>query len=177
MLGRIATMNKIFVSGLTASLLLVSLTFVGCNSQKDEGFSIYLTEQDTPVSAMPALSHIELANEPIISIDDIISYTRETHEIELTANAYERILELTVPTSGKAFIVCVDNKPMYWGAFWVMWSSQSFDGVTIMLPLLRSERHLIQIQLGYPSPDFHHSEDPRSNPAILQSLEQAGKLE
>ena len=125
---------------------------------------------------MPALSHVQLANEPIISIDDIISYIKETHEIELTADAYERISKLTVPTSGRSFIVCVDDQPIYWGAFWVMWSSQSFDGVTIMLPRLPSNRHLIPLQLGYPSLSFHHGEDPRSSPEILQSLEQAGKL-
>ena len=125
---------------------------------------------------MPALSHVELADEPVISMDDIISYTEETHEIELTANAYERILELTVPTSGTAFIVCLDSQPIYWGAFWVGWSSQSFEGVTIMLPLLPSDQHLIQLDLGYPSTDFYNGEDPRSNPEILQSLKEAGKL-
>lgn len=167
-------MKKVFTSVLIASLLLISLTVGGCTSQK--GFAIYLTRQDTPVSAMPALSHVELADEPIISIDDIISYTKETHEIELTADAYERVTKLEVPTSGIAFVVCIDRTPIYWGAFWVGWSSQSFDGVTIMLPPFPSGEHLIQIELGYPSPAFYGGEDPRSSPEILQSLEQAGKL-
>lgn len=169
-------MKKIFVSGLIAFILLVSIDIVGCCSYKSEAFSIYLTKHDTPVATMPALSHVELADEPIISIDDIISYTEETHQIELTADAYERITELKVPTSGTAFVVCVDKKPIYWGAFWVIWSSQSFDGVTIQLPPLASNEHLIQIQLGYPSPGFYQDEDPRSNPKILQSLDEAGKL-
>jgi hypothetical protein len=167
-------MKKIFASALIASLLLISLTAGGCTSQK--GFSIYLTRQDTPVSAMPALSQVELADKPIISIDDIISYTKETHEIELTADAYERVTELEVPTWGRVFIVCVDRKPIYWGAFWVGWSSLSFDGVTIMLPSFSPDGHLIQLELGYPVPGFYSGEDPRSNPEIFQSLEQAGKL-
>jgi hypothetical protein len=167
-------MKKVFTSVLIASLLLISLTVGGCTSQK--GFAIYLTRQDTPVSAMPALSHVELADEPIISIDDIISYTEETHEIELTADAYERVTKLEVPTSGMAFIVCINRQPIYWGAFWTPISSQSFDGVTIMLPPFPSGEHLIQIELGYPSPGFYGGEDPRSSPEILQSLEQAGKL-
>ena len=152
-----------------ASLLLISLTVGGCTSQK--GFSIYLTKQDTPVSALPALSHVELADKPIISIDDIISYTKETHEIELTADAYERVTKLEVPTFGRAFVVCIGSKPIYWGAFWTPISSQSFDGVTIWIPPFSPDRHLIQLQLGYPSPGFYGGEDPRSNPEILQSLE------
>jgi hypothetical protein len=167
-------MKKISVSALIASLLLISLTVGGCTSQK--GFAIYLTKHDTPVSELPALSQVELADKPIISTDDIISYTKETHEIELTTDAYERVTKLEVPTSGRVFVVCVDSKPIYWGAFWVMWSSQSFDGVTIILPPFPPEGHLIQLELGYPSPGFYGGEDPRSNPEIFQSLEQAGKL-
>ena len=167
-------MKKVFASALIASLLLVSLAAGGCPSPK--GFAIYLTKQDTPVSAMPALSQVELADKPIISIDDIISYTKETHEIELTADAYERVLKLEVPTSGRAFVVCVGSKPIYWGAFWAPFSSQSFDGVIILIPPFSPDGHLIQLQLGYPSPGFYSGEDPRSNPEILQSLEQAGKL-
>jgi hypothetical protein len=167
-------MKKVFASALIASLLLISLTLSGCASPK--GFSIYLTRENTPVSELPALSQIELASQPIIAIDDIISYNRETHEIELTADAYERVNKLNIPTSGMAFVACVDSQPIYWGAFWVSWSSQSFDGVTIILPLLSPEEHLIQVALGYPVSGFYSGEDPRSNPEILQSLEQAGKL-
>ncbi len=169
-------MKKSLVLALMAFLLLISLTTGGCSSQT--GFSIYLTKEDTPVSAMPALnlSQIELADEPIISIDDIISYTKETHEIELTADAYERVSKLEVPVSGRAFVVCVDRNPIYWGAFWVGWSSLSFDGITIMLPPFSPDGHLIQLGLGYPLPDYYQGKDPRSNPEIFQSLEQAGKL-
>ena len=157
-----------------ASLLLISLTVGGCTSQKE--FSIYLTKQDTPVSELPALSQMELADKPIISIDDIISYTKETHEIELIADAYERVTKLEVPTSGRAFVVCVGSKPIYWGAFWTPFSSQSFDGVTILIPPFSPDGHLLQLEPGYPSPSLYRGEDPRSNPEIFQSLERAGKL-
>ena len=169
-------MKEIFLFGLIVTSLVFATTLAGCCSSKTEGFSIYLTRHDTPVSDMPALSHVKLDREPIVSMDDIISYAKETHEIELTAGAYERISELKVPISGKAFVACVDKKPIYWGAFWVGWSSQSFEGVTIMLPLLPSDQHLIQLDLGYPSSSLYHGEDPRSNPEILKSLEKAGKL-
>ena len=158
-----------------AALSLILLTSNGCTSRKDEGFAIYLTRQDIPVATMPVLSHVELADEPIISTDDIISYQKETHEIKLTSDAYERLAELDVPVQGKAFLVCVDRSPIYWGAFWPIFSSLSFDGVVILVPGLLG-RDSIQIGLGYPSPGFFTGEDIRDNPIIWQSLEKAGKL-
>lgn len=80
-----------------------------------------------------------------------------------------------MPTWGKVFIVCVDRKPVYWGAFWPLYSSQSFDGIIIPTPLMPN-KNTIQITLGHPATGFYKGNDPRSNPAILQSLRQAGKL-
>ena len=162
--------------------LLIMAGMSGCNSQNPssenpapEGFGIYLTREDTPVSQMPTLKHFELADKPVISVDDIIFYTKNTHEIELNVDAYARVTAMKIPTSGKAFVVCVDNKQIYWGAFWAPYSSQSFDGVTIWLPSL-SKENIVKLTLGYPSPDFYRGEDPRSDLEIFQSLEKAGKL-
>lgn len=169
-------MKKVLTSALIASLLLISLTIGGCPSQKGEGFSIYLTKENTPVSELPALNQIKLADQPLIAIDDIVAYNQETHEIELTTDAYERVNELDIPMSGMAFVVCVDSQPVYWGAFWAPFSSQSFDGVIILIPSIFLDGHLIKIELGYPLPSFYSGEDPRADPEILQALEQAGKL-
>jgi hypothetical protein len=169
-------MTRVLTSAFIASLLLISLTVGGCPSPKGEGFSIYLTRDNTPVHELPALNHIELADQPIIATGDIVSYNQETHEIELTADAYQRLNELRIPTSGMAFVACVDKKPVYWGAFWAPYSSQSFDGVIILIPPIFGDRDIIQIELGYPAPSLYSGEDPRSDPKILQSLEQMGKL-
>jgi hypothetical protein len=142
----------------------------------DEGFAIYLTKQDIPPSQMEALSHVDLADQPIISIKDVITYDAQTHEVKLTEEAFERISQLDVSTGGKSFIVCVDKASIYWGAFWVLWSSQSFDGVTIWKPLMLEETHAIRLELGYPSSAYYMGEDPRSDPIVIESLEQAGKL-
>jgi hypothetical protein len=56
-----------------------------------------------------------------------------------------------------------------------IWSSMSFDGVTIWLPPILEEPYVIRLELGYPS-SFYTGEDPRSNPVVIESLEQAGKL-
>jgi hypothetical protein len=143
---------------------------------EDEGFAIYLTKQDIPPAQMEDLSHVDMAEEAIITISDIITYDAQEHELRLTASAFERISQLDIPTGGKSFIVCVDKQPIYWGVFWVFWSSQSFDGVTIWKPLSAEGSDVVRLELGYPSSQLYTGEDPRSNPVVIESLEQAGKL-
>jgi len=161
-----------------ATLILIGITLLsgGCAAEKGEGFAIYLTKEDIPPARMEALSHIEIADQPVIAVDDIITYNAQTHEIKLTASAYEHISQLEVPVSGKSFAVCVDRQPIYWGAFWTPISSLSFAGGTIWKPLGPVESHVITLELGYPSSSFYGGEDPRDNPEVMASLEQAGKL-
>jgi hypothetical protein len=147
-----------------------------CATAKGEGFAIYLTKQDIPPEKMEMLSHVDIADQPIVSIQDIITYNAQTHEIELTDEAFERIANLEVPVRGKSLLVCVDGAPIYWGAFWTPISSISFDGVVICKPLGSQEPKVITIGLGYPASSFFKGEDPRNNPTVLHSLEQAGKL-
>jgi hypothetical protein len=72
--------------------------------------------------------------------------------------------------------VCVDRQPIYSGAFWVAYSSLSFDGVVIDTFLATQDKPVLQIALGYPGPGFFQGEDPRSDPRIVQALKEAGKL-
>jgi len=160
-------------------LAILTVTGVACNAPPAEfqkGFAIYLTREDIPPEKMEMLSHINIADHPIISMQDIITYNAQTHEIKLTDKAFGRISQLDVPVSGKSFLVCVDKAPIYWGAFWTPISSMSFDGVTIWKPLISLESNVITIELGYPSSSYYGGEDPRNNTEVLQSLEQAGKL-
>ena len=160
-------------------LLLVTILFAffACReTPTGEGFAIYLTADDVPVSQMEALSHINLAGKSLISEADIISYSHTTHEINLIDEAYRRILNLEVPVSGKSFVVCVDRAPIYWGAFWTPISSISFDGVTIWKPLNSQEPKVITLELGYPSASYYGGKDPRNSPEVMKSLERAGKL-
>jgi len=144
-------------------------------SSQNEGFAIYLLAQDIPTSEEMIMSHLDLADSPLISVGDVLSYCREKHEIELTTEAYERVMNLEVPVRGRIFAVCIDRHPVYCGAFWTPISSLPFNGVTITKPHA-SDGHLIQLQLGYPSPKFFTGEDPRADQKIMQSLECVGKL-
>ena len=154
----------------------VLLTSSGCSAPNHEGLAVYLTKGDIPPAQMPALSHVDIAEQPVIEMNDIIAYNAKTHEITLTANAFDRISGLEVSVRGKSFVVCVDRKLIYWGAFWTPISSISFDGVSIWKPLSSQDLKVIKLELGYPSPSFYGCEDPRNNAEAMESLEQAGKL-
>ena len=178
-----APTRKVMVASLLVFVGFAALALAACVSTppastttQGEGFAIYLTAGDIPVSQMEALSHVEVADTPVISETDIVSYHWDTHEIELTAEAVKRLENLQVPTSGKTFVVCVDRQPVYWGAFWASYSSQSFDGITIMVsPLLPGPR-TIRIGQGYPGNSFFKGEDPRNNPLIEEVLARDHKL-
>lgn len=142
-----------------------------------QGFSIYLLDQSISPQQLATRSHLDLEAAPLLSTDDIISYNKLTHEVTLTDTGYEKIHELSVPTDGIAFAVCVDGRPIYAGAFWVALSSASFDGVVIDVFFVTEERPVMQLQLGYPGPSFFQGDDPRSDPRVMQALDQAGKLE
>ena len=167
--------RKDLTAVLVLGIIIVHLAG-GCNSGKDEGFAIYLTRDDIPPSQMEALSHVEISDAPIITGEDIISYNAQTHEITLTSQAFERIVGLQVPVSGKSFLVCVNKNPIYWGSFWTPISSLSFNGVPIWLPLGAQGTAIITIELGYPSSSFYDGQDPRNNPDVMASLEKDGKL-
>lgn len=184
-----------------AVIALVLVTLVGCSAKApvsetvqptatqtplpldtvtpttEGGFSIYLLAQHVSPQQLAVLSHLELDKTPFLSANDIVSYDKATHEIELTDTGYHKVHGLPVPVDGKAFAVCVDGQPIYAGAFWVGYSSLSFDGIVIDTLRATKEDPVIQIQLGYPGSAFYRGEDPRSDPAIVQALEQAGKLQ
>ncbi len=157
-------------------MIWILFIFGGCTGTKGEGIAIYLTKADIPPSKMEALSHVDIADQPIVANNDIITYNAQTHEIRLTNETFKHISQLDVPIEGKSFLVCVDRAPIYWGAFWTPISSISFDGVTIWKPYSSQGPPIITLELGYPSSSFYGGEDPRNSPGILKSLERAGKL-
>jgi hypothetical protein len=140
-----------------------------------EGFAIYPTRDDIDPQKMESLSYVSLAAQPIISLQDIITYDAQTHEIKLTDEAFQRVSNLEVPARGTSLMVCVDNKPVYWGAYWSIFSSQSFNGVVIQKSLATEAKAII-IKLGYPAPSFFKGEDPRNNTEVINSLERSEKL-
>ena len=170
------------VSGIRYWVLLVvmALALSGCAPPKAVGFAIYLLAEDVRTADVPwdDLSSLELEEQPVIATDDIVAYAKETHEIELTAAAYERVqgpYTLRVDVDGMPFVVRVGDDRIYAGAFWTLASSLIFEGVIIMQPF-ETDKRVIRISLGYPTPEVFRGIDPRADPRIMQALDRAGKL-
>ena len=163
------------------TLALTLLLAAGCCTvQKDEppdgeDFAVYLLAKDIPKSEMPLLNYVELADEPCISLEDIILYKWTTHEIELTATAVQRLSGLDVPMSGKVFVVCVNREPIYWGAFWSSLSSELYLGVTAYVhPFILW--NTIQFRFSESNMQGFDGKDLKSDARIMQPLERADKL-
>jgi hypothetical protein len=163
-------------------LFMVCILFIpsGCSVPNHAGFAIYLTKGDIPPEKMPSLNHIAIPDEPLVGIDDILTYNSSLYQITLNENASNRISNLSVPMNGKPFVVCVNRKPIYWGVLWPVSSSgiAPASQVIVSYPLSHT------VQMGQPEGmdpnilqlDFYGSTDPRNDPKIIKSLEQAGKL-
>ena len=178
-LALLATVVTIVMStGCTqpAKITTTTSTKVTTAATQTEGFAVYLTKGEIAPSQMEPLSHVEIADEPIIGLNDIITYNSATHEIVLTDEAFQRIAALRPSVYGQSFVVCVDRNPIYWGAFWTVISSVPFSGITIEVPFNSPGNNSITINPGYPSPAFFKGDDPRNNPTVINSLQQAGKL-
>lgn len=160
--------------------ILLLLVVSGCCLAARQEFGIYLLRGDMRTVQFQAsdLDALELQEEPIIGTVDIVSYSQATHEMELTAEAYERVQQLfsmPVDVDGLPFVVRVGRERIYRGAFWTPASSLIFEGVIIMEPFATDSR-TVALSLGYPSPEAFTGTDPRSDARILESLEKSGKL-
>ncbi len=140
------------------------------------GFAIYLLVPNALAHGFTDIGPADLEGDPLLTIDDIVSYRSATHEIELTDAAYERIRNVAIPLQGEGFAVCIDKQPIYAGAIWNAYSSSVFEGSTIDLVRPTRERPVLQIRLGYPTSAFFRGEDRRSDPRIFQALQEVGKL-
>ena len=145
------------------------------------GFAIYLVAEAISAQEMlqADLRELGLEETPIVSLDDVVAYDAATHEIQLADSAYERLGALEVPVQGLPFVACAGSERIYGGAFWVSYSSLSYEGVVIdIFPAMADDPdRTLRIQLGYPqSPELSVGEDPRSHPRIIESLEAGRKL-
>jgi len=152
-----------------------------CATSQPQGeFAIFLLDQDIQPAEIKNtdLDNLALSPTPLISTADILAYDRETHQIELTQDAFERVTNLyTLPVDvdGIPLIVAVGSQPIYSGAFYTPLSSLSFDGVTILQPFTQ-ETNTISLSLGYPSWEAFTGQDPRADPRIISALRGSGKL-
>lgn len=171
---------------LIISLIVVLLTACQAEptqapAQGGEAFELYLVadvQMAGPDLENYELAELPLAEDPIITTDDIDNYLWNVHAINLTQDAYKKILTVFsggMPMSGLPFVILANGERIYAGAFWSRASSLSFDGVVITQPFDPSGQPLL-ISLGYPTKEFFTGEDPRDDPRLKSALEQAELL-
>jgi hypothetical protein len=178
------------IKKITLMLILVLFALSACQKPVEEEvdaplegepFALYLLADPQitgPDIKYYDLDQLPLAEMPIISTENLVSYDWDNHGLNLTQNAYLQLLAILsggMPSSGVPFVIMVYEQPIYAGAFWTLLSSLSFDGVTILQPSDPAGQTLY-ITLGYPSADNFTGEDPRGNPRLQQALEDAGIL-
>jgi hypothetical protein len=162
-------------------IILAILTVLsGCDKQDANkntgGVAVYLAPLVSPgLLKTSDINALSLDSVPIISPSDIIAYKLSDNTVVLTAHAVKNIDSLHVPTSGLSFVVAVAGARVYAGAFWTMYSSQSFDGTVIEVPRLNAKNQ-IKIKLGFPEEKFFLGTDLRQDPRIIEALKKAGKV-
>jgi hypothetical protein len=181
----VATLGTILMStgcGKTDTTAASTLTGVTTATSNTEGFAIYLTKDNLTTDQMPALNQIQIADTPLIAMDDIVSYDDLTCRLALTAGISLRITVPDVPTSGRSFVACVNRQPVYWGIIWPAYSSAIAPSFCVIANYpLQQTFHMGAGQNVQQGPDilelaYAGNNDPRNNPAIIAALQQAGKI-
>lgn len=169
---------KTHVVSMLGGLSLCSLLLLGCSdpyaSIVSDDFSIYLAYPSYTVQQMAAgeldLDGIAIDASPILTLDDIISYTWSVHELEVTEAARDRLLSVDL---GRIFVVTALDDRMYMGAFWEPTSSVAPVDICI------SKWHLETQETPFPLFGLveEGAEDLRADSKIRRVLEAAGKLQ
>lgn len=131
---------------------------------------------DAVEAATLPLDSLELETEPLVPLTAISYYSWSTHSVYWDVwfgprHVLNAIGEVGV--RGVPFVVKADGARIYLGAFFTALSSYAFDHPTIVVDNLL-ESHFV-IEPGYPGGD-PMSPDPRADPRIRQTLEEANKL-
>ena len=116
---------------------------------------------------------IPLAEYPIISEEDLVSYDWDTHTLELKNPPW---FMLHKPHGrGIPFVVVVEGVPIYVGAFWLRLSSRDTD-----VPAIRWDFQMkstsMTIMATTREGKSERRTDPRPNERLKQVLQELGKL-
>jgi hypothetical protein len=164
-------------------ILLAVLAFgtIG-HCETTNSFGIYLTAEpvDRRITAYGKgdWSRVRLAESPLISATDIVSYDFTNHTVRLRAEALGKIPK--PPVEGTPFVVVADGQRIYLGAFTTGFSSMSFAVPSIMVNrrmlVTNQPTDTVVIERAYPSPSFGVGPDPRGDPRIKTALKALHKL-
>jgi hypothetical protein len=165
-------------------ILMAMLGFANvCTGEPTNSFGIYLfaNSEDWRESDSNWTSRA-LSPVPVISDTDVLNYTFTNHLMTLTPDAAQRITELRIPRLIEPFVVVVNGKRIYRGAFVSSFCSQSVAAPSITL--WGAQQFTIQTNLPpnslliepYAALFSKIDADPRSDERIKRALAALHKL-
>lgn len=167
---------------LTFLILLLTWISFSCEEKQSadpvgEGVELYLldTFQTVYPTAQIDPSTVAIADEPLISYREFLSYNPQTHVFTITGNATEKIKAIEHSVYGAAFAVLAANSLIYTGYFWPGYSSASCNWVVID-PIMVEMHNELKVELGYPGPMGDSIPDKRNHPKILEIFKGDHKL-
>lgn len=159
------------------SLLLLLVTIATGSATTTNKFAIYLTAE--PVD--PAIlsngkgdwKTIQLAEAPLFTEADIVSYDFTDHVVRFRPGSIERIPPPSV--SGIPFVVIANGEKIYLGVFMTCLSSFSRAVPSIVVDELAvsfecGPRTELRISRSYPTQTTNDAPDPRSDARIKEAL-------
>ncbi|MCI0616616.1 hypothetical protein L0244_26865 [bacterium] len=172
-------MKKVFFILIAAIFLL---SFSACEHSVDYtrgGFAIYMFA-DSRVAAFEAaqqpLNALNLAQSPIISVDDIDYYKWRDHIFSLKPSARDKLKSIAkrLRLYGRPFVVVANNERIYLGAFWAAFFSSIPSFPQIDVTLLPTDATVST--LGIAKAWIENEPDLRNDPRIYTALKSAGVL-
>jgi len=180
--------NRIVMKKYTIFIFAIILLIGYCTKDKNplkpglyDGFAIY-TLSDSTITATDAaqklIDSLILADEPIITDEDLEYYKWSEHAFSLKSKANEKIRDIAKSRQtvfGIPFIVMAKKERIYLGAFWYAFSSiaPAFPTVDITNYVLKDyDSNVLIIEKSW----IEDQPDKRGDSRIYQALQEAGVI-
>jgi len=159
--------------------LMISTLLFNCSNStspilKDSEFGIYLLK-DTTLSTSEAmnksLESLQVQEKSLIDLNGIVAYDWSEHLITISSDAYENVKYIetkTMSTTGLPFVIIVDDKKIYLGIIFPLYSSSMPEDLPHIYNAPLNEFNIRRARLD--------SEDKRNDERIYSVLKKSGKL-
>jgi hypothetical protein len=137
--------------------------------EQRERLAFYLVKSGIEISHLNEvqLGAVKLEDNPMLTLDDIVSISKSDNTIELNEHAFERFSRLD---PGTPFAICIDGAPKYLGRAWKQILSATSDSIVaiVQYPL---QRRLIRIAAGYPTAAYFSGKDKEVGSTIVSLIQ------
>jgi len=159
-------------------LLLWGWTTDNAFSQRKDVFSIYLVKHSNYFykSKSINLKNLILEDQPLLTVDSIISYTWNSHKISFSGRVRESLMKRE-PLVHFLFVVVANDERIYWGVFKdINDSFVNFSPAIFLYPPNTSSSTIPPRFTISRAPNTTPDKDVRTDKRIYEALKLSGKL-